>query len=278
MRDAERAGPGGCLWAVRGERLTRELDAGYDRGPLHGVAIGVKDLMDVRGLVTTFGSRRQTTPAAEDAGLVRRLRAAGSVVLGKTTCLEYGYGTAHPAVGQTHNPWNPAGTAGGSSGGSAATVADGQGSGRHGDERPDDLAEQSRIQLEIGFALPATTHVRGQRYHRHLGHLLRDTRAEAGASATPTESRTAPEENLPLDDPEGAAEMRYIAPYNLTGLPALTLPCGLSENGTPVGLQLAAGPHADADLLAIGAGLESLFPPRKPSAHPSATQLNGRTV
>lgn len=108
------------------ENARRELADGIDRGPLHGIPIVIKDLIDVAGLPTGWGTRaRRPEVAPKDAQLVNRLRAAGAVIVGKTNLLEYAYGIAHPDIGQTNNPHDPSRTAGGSSGGSAAAVAAG---------------------------------------------------------------------------------------------------------------------------------------------------------
>jgi len=108
------------------EQRTRELASGLDLGPLHGIPVAIKDLIDVEGVPTGFGTRAREPQLPErDAELVARLRAAGAVILGKTNLLEYAYGVAHPAVGQTNNPHNIGRTSGGSSGGSAAAVAAG---------------------------------------------------------------------------------------------------------------------------------------------------------
>ena len=100
--------------------------AGDDR-PLLGVPIAVKDVEDVTGEVTGWGTAAQDTPATEDSELVRRLRAAGAVLIGKTNCPELAImgDTEGPAFGITRNPWNTDRSAGGSSGGSAAAVAAG---------------------------------------------------------------------------------------------------------------------------------------------------------
>ncbi len=98
-----------------------------DRGPLHGVPVAIKEEIDVEGAVTTFGGQANTTPAAADAELVRRLREAGAVVVGKTTMPEFGafpY-TEGAARGVTRNPWDLTRSPGGSSGGTAAAVASG---------------------------------------------------------------------------------------------------------------------------------------------------------
>ena len=107
-------------------KLDAELAAGRDRGPLHGVPVAVKDLIDVAGAPTGYGSRAgRVASAPRDAEAVRRLRDAGAVVVAKTNLLEYAYGAVHPEVGDTRNPHDPSRTSGGSSGGSAAVVAAG---------------------------------------------------------------------------------------------------------------------------------------------------------
>jgi len=96
------------------------MRSGTTLGPLHGVPIGVKDIIDVAGLPTTAGAREFAhTRPARDATCVARLRAAGAVVLGKTHTTQFAYRDPAP----TTNPWNSAHTPGGSSSGSAAAVA-----------------------------------------------------------------------------------------------------------------------------------------------------------
>jgi aspartyl-tRNA(Asn)/glutamyl-tRNA(Gln) amidotransferase subunit A len=103
-----------------------ELRAGRDRGPLHGMPIAIKDIIDIEGVSTSYATRAvDPTLPERDAGLVTRLREAGAVFLGKTNLLEFAYGIAHPAIGQTNNPFDTGRTSGGSSGGSAALVSAG---------------------------------------------------------------------------------------------------------------------------------------------------------
>ncbi|MGY5123019.1 amidase [Streptomyces sp. 900105755] len=104
----------------------RELAAGVRR-PLLGVPVAVKDDTDVAGEPTAFGCPGEFPPVAEDGEAVRRLRAAGAVIVGKTNTCELGQWpfTEGPAFGATRNPWQPRHTPGGSSGGSAAAVAAG---------------------------------------------------------------------------------------------------------------------------------------------------------
>ncbi|ORW04021.1 amidase [Mycobacterium lacus] len=104
----------------------QRLDAG-ERLPLLGVPIAIKDNVDVAGEVTTCGSGGHGPAATADAEVVRRLRAAGAVIIGKTNVPELmmmPY-TESLTFGATRNPWNPSRTPGGSSGGSAAAVAAG---------------------------------------------------------------------------------------------------------------------------------------------------------
>lgn len=97
-------------------------------GPLHGVPVAIKDLTDTAGLTTTYGSAlfRDHVPAEDDL-VVARLRRAGAIILGKTNTPEFGFGAVctNRLCGPTRNPFDPALTSGGSSGGSAVAVAAG---------------------------------------------------------------------------------------------------------------------------------------------------------
>ncbi|MGR4878722.1 amidase [Streptomyces sp. LARHCF249] len=118
---------------VRAEAALAEADAADrrlaagERLPLLGVPLAVKDDMDVAGEPTSFGCAGNFPAKAADSEAVRRLRAAGAVIVGKTQTPELGQWpfTEGEAFGVTRNPWNPAYTPGGSSGGSAAAVAAG---------------------------------------------------------------------------------------------------------------------------------------------------------
>src|SRR5438270_4694769 len=103
---------------------------GDQLGPLHGVPFAVKDLVNTEGVRTTFGSfaLADNVPAA-DSPAVARLKAAGAVLVGKTTTPEFGHKcfTEAPLFGHTANPWDVSRTSGGSSGGAAAAVAAGLG-------------------------------------------------------------------------------------------------------------------------------------------------------
>jgi len=112
---------------AREEARSLEPGEGGSHGPLYGVPVAIKEELDVAGCVTTFGGMGNSTPKTEDGEVVRRLRAAGAVVVGKTQMPEFGsypY-TESTAHGYTRNPWRIGFTPGGSSGGTAAAVASG---------------------------------------------------------------------------------------------------------------------------------------------------------
>ncbi len=117
---------GRALAAAR--QADHELRAGRDRGPLHGVPVGVKEIITVAGLPATMGSRHFAGHVpATDAACVRGLRRAGAVVVGMTRTHEFAYGPTgdRSAGGPSRNPRDPARMSGGSSGGSAVAVAAG---------------------------------------------------------------------------------------------------------------------------------------------------------
>lgn len=106
--------------------LDEERRRGYSRGPLHGLTVSIKDLIDVEGAATTAASRvRLDQIARADATVVSRLRAAGAVIIGKCNLHEFALGTTsdESAFGAVHNPHDTTRSPGGSSGGSAAAVA-----------------------------------------------------------------------------------------------------------------------------------------------------------
>lgn len=102
-------------------------DGGESLGPLHGVPLAIKDENDVRGTTTTFGTGAVTRVAEHDGEIVRRLRAAGAVIVGKTLMPEFGLWpfTESETYGITRNPWDLDRSPAGSSGGTAAAVAAG---------------------------------------------------------------------------------------------------------------------------------------------------------
>jgi aspartyl-tRNA(Asn)/glutamyl-tRNA(Gln) amidotransferase subunit A len=121
-----------------------EILRGEHRGPLHGIPLGLKDIIDTAGIRTTAASAlfKDRIPT-QDAEVVRRLRNAGAVFLGKQNLHEFAYGGSSMIsfYGEVHNPWDPAHIAGGSSGGSAAAVAAGLGFGAIGTDTAGSIRE-----------------------------------------------------------------------------------------------------------------------------------------
>jgi len=110
------------------DRADRQIAAGRYRGPLHGVPLSIKDLIDVAGVPTTAASKAsEPATATTDATTVARLRAAGAIIIGKCNLHEFAFGTTgeDSCFGPTHHPLDLARSPGGSSSGSAVSVASG---------------------------------------------------------------------------------------------------------------------------------------------------------
>lgn len=110
------------------EKADAELADGLDRGPLHGIPVAVKDIIDVAGSRTTMGSAHfADNVSTSDAACVQRLREAGAVIIGKTTTHEFAFGPTGDRAhnGASRNPHDTGRMSGGSSGGSGAAVAAG---------------------------------------------------------------------------------------------------------------------------------------------------------
>ena len=126
-----------------------EASAGMFRGPLHGVPVVIKDLIDMAGKPTEAGSRVLAgNVAAEDAAVVVRLRDAGAIIIGKSNTHEFAYGALTPP---TRNPWNLNRMPGGSSGGSAAAVAAGEVAGAVGTDTAGSVREPAALCGTVGL-------------------------------------------------------------------------------------------------------------------------------
>jgi len=136
LRKIEEVNPSiNAFVSLQSERALEEAKAiadrlahGEDPGPFAGIPIGAKDLEDVKGMPTTYGSVPfRDNIAQQDSIQVARLKRAGAILLGKTNTPEFGFTgfTKNRLFGVTRNPWNLERTPGGSSGGSAAAVASG---------------------------------------------------------------------------------------------------------------------------------------------------------
>jgi len=166
-----------------------EILSGHWRGPLHGIPLALKDLIDTAGIRTTAASAlfKDRVPA-EDAEVVRRLREAGAVLLGKQNLHEFAYGGSSmiSSYGEVHNPWDPARIAGGSSGGSAASVAAGLGYGAIGTDTAGSIREPAALCGVVGLKPTyGRVSVRGViPLSRSLDHIGPIARTVADAAAT----------------------------------------------------------------------------------------------
>jgi amidase len=133
---------------------TAALKKGKKLGPLHGVPVTIKDLTHTKGIRTTWGSKvfEHHVPT-EDSLIVERLKAAGAIVLGKTNTPEFGAGgnTFNAVFGPTRNPWNPALTCGGSSGGAGVALATGMGPIAQGSDTGGSLRTPAAFCGVVGF-------------------------------------------------------------------------------------------------------------------------------
>ena len=135
-------------------KATRALPRRAEFPPLFGVPVVIKDLTVTKGLRTTYGSKIYADHVpTEDALVVRRLKVAGAIVLGKTNTPEFGAGanTFNAVFGATRNPWNLALTCGGSSGGSAVALATGMGPIAHGTDLGGSLRIPAAFCGVVGF-------------------------------------------------------------------------------------------------------------------------------
>jgi aspartyl-tRNA(Asn)/glutamyl-tRNA(Gln) amidotransferase subunit A len=161
-------------------RAEQQVMRGERVGPLHGVPVSVKDTLWTSGVRTTMGSAiyADSVPP-EDAAVVARLRAAGAIVVGKTTTPEFAHKgtTDSPLLGITRNPWSPAHTCGGSSGGAAVAVATGMGPLAVGTDEGGSIRIPASfcgvVGLKPTFGLVARYPVGVAEFLTHLGPLTR---------------------------------------------------------------------------------------------------------
>jgi aspartyl-tRNA(Asn)/glutamyl-tRNA(Gln) amidotransferase subunit A len=133
---------------LHAEALDAELAAGRDRGPLHGIPITVKDVIDVAGVPTRAGSEAYHEVPMHDALAVARLKAAGAIVVAKASTHEFALGVTTP---QSRNPHDPSRIPGGSSGGSAICVVTGTGLGSLGTDTRASIRVPAALSGVVGF-------------------------------------------------------------------------------------------------------------------------------
>lgn len=118
-------------------------------------------------------------------------------------------------------------------------------------------------QLKQGLTVPATTYVKALRFQQTLQTRFDEHFRALDALLMPTAPWVAPAEDPSVTGDEGIAEMHFTGPFNLLGLPALSIPCD-SGNSLPIGLQIITAPQSDARALSIGAAFETFLPPSIP--------------
>jgi 2-dehydropantoate 2-reductase len=211
----------------RAERLGRPLDAVVTLfpaplrapdGPLHGVPIAVKDIIDIQGHPRGSGNpaAMRSAPAVTDAPVVAALREAGADVFAASALLEYAAGALHPDVPETRNPFDPKRTAGGSSGGSAALVGAGVCSVALGTDTGGSIRIPAHYCGVVGFkpsygVLPLEGAQALSPTFDHIGLLARDiaaTRQAFSALTRSTAPKTEPAETEPAETELGGTGLR----------------------------------------------------------------------
>jgi aspartyl-tRNA(Asn)/glutamyl-tRNA(Gln) amidotransferase subunit A len=123
-------------------------------------------------------------------------------------------------------------------------------------DQPEDYAALTRGQLEQGLDITAVAYLRAQASRRQLRADLLDALRDVDVLISPTVAWEAPAEDPPVGASEGADEARCTGPYNLAGLPAISVPCGFGPQGLPLGLQIAAAPLGEHQLLRVAYAYE----------------------
>jgi Asp-tRNA(Asn)/Glu-tRNA(Gln) amidotransferase A subunit family amidase len=269
---------------------------GAPLGPLHGVPYSLKDLTPTKGIRTTFGSKifEHHVPT-EDAILVERLRAAGSILLGKTNTPEFGCKgmTDNKIFGTTYNPWNLERTPGGSSGGAGTAVAAGLGPLAEGSDLAGSIRMPASFCGVVGFKpsqgriprYPNGNAWNTMSVHGPLTRTVADDVGKAETARTTLYQRVrqffeqydllllpttvAPPYPAHGGYPTTVAGRSISTPYeillltyafNVTGQPAISVPAGWTTDGLPIGLQIVGRRHADALVLRAAAAFEAAAP------------------
>jgi amidase len=220
--------------------LARDADARQARGealgPLHGLPIAVKDLMDVAGLPTTHGALpyADAAPATGDSLLAERLRSGGALIIGKTNTPEHGLGTLtfNDVFGPTRNPWDPTKNAGGSSGGAGAAVAAGMLPFADGSDSGGSIRVPAAFGNLVGLRpspgrIPTGRRGIGWDPHGVLGPMARSAQ-DAGLLLS---ALAGPDDRAPIALTDDPAVFAHVRPSDLRGLRVAWSPTG---GGLPV--------------------------------------------
>jgi aspartyl-tRNA(Asn)/glutamyl-tRNA(Gln) amidotransferase subunit A len=127
-------------------------------------------------------------------------------------------------------------------------------------DEPGGFSDITRAQIEAGFKISAVDYLNALQVRERLTAAFRGAFEGVDAILSPSVPWVAPAEDPPVGGEEGAGEMMYSGVYNLVGLPALSVPCGISAEGLPSGLQIVTSWHKDELALAIGLALEVTLP------------------
>ncbi len=129
-------------------------------------------------------------------------------------------------------------------------------------ERPDDYSAETRANLELAMTLPAADYVQAQRARTVLQQRVADVLSGVDALVTPALAITAPRIGQTTVNVGGKLKeinpvfIRLADPFNVTGLPAISIPCGFGVDGLPIGLQIAAAPFAEEKVLRVAHAYE----------------------
>ncbi|MCE5208714.1 MAG: amidase [Chloroflexi bacterium] len=123
-------------------------------------------------------------------------------------------------------------------------------------EEPENYAEMTRQQLELGTMLSAVDYLRAQQYRNKLLAAFLEVFQKVDVIVNPTVAFEAPAEDPVVAAGQGSDEARRTGIYNLTGLPAVTVPCGFGQDHLPLGLQIAGAPMAEATILQVASAYE----------------------
>ena len=258
------------------------------RGPLHGIPVTVKDVIDVAGMPTAAGSEAYREHPADDAAAVARLRAAGAIVVGKVATHEFALGVTTP---QARNPHDPSRIPGGSSGGSGIAVATGFGLASLGTDTRASIRVPSALCGVVGLkptygAVPTAGLVSLAWTMDHVGPLARDTRDAAlvlealapglaglsGWAGAPVASARigVPEAAFAGCDPEVEAAVRRA----IAGLASLGVGVDEAERPSPLDLDRASAAGLVVSRAEAAANHRALAIPRDRLWEETADQLD----